>query len=85
MSVRPAGISSATGNFTGRSAVAEATSSAMIIGCLPPSVVLLIMVWTPTYMTPMFTDHRGWLMLGASAIWMAAGIFVMVRMINFKF
>ena len=63
----------------------EATSSAFIIGCLPPAVILLIMVWTPSYMSPMFTDHRGWLMLGGSAIWMGLGIFVMVRMINFKF
>ncbi|MGH6955275.1 MAG: type II secretion system F family protein [Caulobacteraceae bacterium] len=64
---------------------AEATSSAMIIGALPPGVVLLIMLWTPAYMAPMFTDHRGWLMLGGSAIWMGLGIFVMARMINFKF
>jgi tight adherence protein B len=64
---------------------AEATSSAAIIGCLPPGVVILISVWTPSYMMPMFIDHRGWLMLGASAIWMAIGVFVMVRMINFKF
>jgi tight adherence protein B len=63
----------------------EATSSAMIIGCLPPGVILLIMLWTPSYMSPMFTDHRGWLMLGGSAIWMGMGIFVMARMINFKF
>jgi len=63
----------------------EATSSAFIIGCLPPGVILLIMVWTPSYMAPMFTDHRGWLMLGGSAIWMGLGIFVMARMINFKF
>jgi tight adherence protein B len=63
----------------------EATSSAFIIGCLPPGVILLIMVWTPSYMAPMFSDHRGWLMLGGSAIWMGLGIFVMARMINFKF
>jgi tight adherence protein B len=63
----------------------EATSSAFIIGCLPPGVILLIMLWTPSYMSPMFTDHRGWLMLGGSAIWMGLGIFVMARMINFKF
>ena len=63
----------------------EATSSAFIIGCLPPGVILLIMLWTPSYMSPMFSDHRGWLMLGGSAIWMGLGIFVMARMINFKF
>jgi tight adherence protein B len=64
---------------------AEATSSAMIIGALPPGVVTLISVTTPSYMAPMLTDHRGWLMLGGSAIWMSLGIFVMARMINFKF
>jgi len=64
---------------------AEATSSAMIIGALPPGVVTLISVTTPSYMAPMISDHRGWLMLGGSAIWMSIGIFVMARMINFKF
>jgi len=63
----------------------EATASAMIIGALPPGVILLIMVTTPTYMAPMFSDHRGWLMMGGSAIWMGIGVFVMARMINFKF
>lgn len=63
----------------------EATTSAGIIGSLPPGVVLLIWLTTPNYMAPMFSDHRGWLMLGGSAFWMALGIFVMSRMINFKF
>jgi|SRR5579872_2337979 len=63
----------------------EATASAMIIGALPPGVIILIMVTTPSYMAPMFSDHRGWLMLGGSALWMGIGIFVMKRMINFKF
>jgi Flp pilus assembly protein TadB len=33
----------------------------------------------------MFTDHRGWLMLGGSGLLMGMGIWVMARMINFKF
>ena len=63
----------------------EATASASIIGSLPPGVIVLIMVTTPSYMMPMFTDHRGWLMLGGSGILMGFGIWVMMRMINFKF
>jgi tight adherence protein B len=63
----------------------EATASAGIIGSLPPGVVTLICVTTPSYMAPMFSDHRGWLMLGGSAMWMGLGVFVMARMINFKF
>jgi tight adherence protein B len=63
----------------------EATASAMIIGCLPPGVVGMISITSPAYMATMWTDHRGNLMLMGGALWMATGIFVMHRMINFKF
>mgnify|MGYP002778878286 CR=1 FL=1 len=62
----------------------EATASAMIIGALPPGVMIMVSVTTPSYMVPMFTDPRGNLMLLGGAIWMSMGIFVMKRMINFK-
>ena len=42
-------------------------------------------VTTPQYMMLMFTDVRGQIMLLGSALWMAAGIFTMKKMINFKF
>jgi tight adherence protein B len=64
---------------------AEAVASAVIIGSLPPAVVALISVTAPTYMAPMFTDPRGHLMLLAGGFWMSIGIFVMRKMINFKF
>jgi tight adherence protein B len=64
---------------------AEAVASAFIIGSLPPGVVALISITAPTYMAPMFSDHRGHLMLLIAAVWMAIGIFVMRKMINFKF
>ncbi|HTX48779.1 MAG TPA: type II secretion system F family protein [Caulobacteraceae bacterium] len=63
----------------------EATASAGIIGSLPPGVATLIWLTTPTYMAPLINDHRGWLLLGASALLMGMGVFVMTRMINFKF
>jgi tight adherence protein B len=63
----------------------EALASAWIIGCLPPSVVILIMVTAPTYMTKMFTDPRGNIMLMGAAIWMCVGVLTMKKMINFKF
>lgn len=64
---------------------AEAVASAAIIGSLPPGVVALISVTSPSYMQPMFTDPRGHLMLLVGGVWMSLGIFVMRRMINFKF
>jgi tight adherence protein B len=63
----------------------EATASAMIIGCLPPGVITLITVASPSYMAVMFNDPRGHMMLLGGGIWMGLGIFVMRRMINFKY
>jgi tight adherence protein B len=63
----------------------EAVASAFIIGSLPPGVMGLVYMSTPGYMTPMFTDPRGHLMLLGAAVWMGTGIFVMKKMINFKF
>jgi tight adherence protein B len=62
----------------------EAVASAFIIGSLPPGVVTLITLTSPSYMAPMFADPRGHIMLMAGGFWMAIGIFVMRKMINFK-
>ena len=64
---------------------AEAVASAFIIGSLPPGVVVMISVTAPTYMAPMFSDQRGHFMLMIAGFWMSVGIFVMRKMINFKF
>jgi tight adherence protein B len=63
----------------------EATTSAFIIGSLPLAVMLLVIATTPSYMMVMLTDSRGKLMLLAGAIIEVVGIFVMRRMINFKY
>ena len=62
----------------------EATASAMIIGVLPPGVILLISLTTPAYLSILFYEPKGQLLLAGGAGWMALGIFVMNRMINFK-
>lgn len=63
----------------------EAVASAFIIGSLPPAVMMLIMVMSPSYMQPLFQDPRGHVMLMGGGFWMAMGIFVMRKMINFRF
>lgn len=62
----------------------EAVASAGIIGSLPPAVIILISLMSPSYIIPLFTDQRGQLMLMGGGFWMATGVFVMRRMINFK-
>lgn len=63
----------------------EAKASAGIIGSLPPLVMLMVYVMTPEYISLLWTHPTGRLMLAGCLLWMAAGIFVMKKMINFDF
>ncbi len=63
----------------------EATASAGIIGSLPPAVMILVSITTPAYMAKLFTEPRGQFMLLIAVMMMSLGVFVMKRMISFKF
>ncbi|MDQ8027080.1 MAG: type II secretion system F family protein [Brevundimonas sp.] len=63
----------------------EATASAGIIGSLPPAVMILVSITTPAYMARLFTDPRGQFMLLVAVVMMSFGVFVMKKMISFKF
>ena len=63
----------------------EAVASAFIIGSLPPGIVILMKIMSPDYLNPLFEDPRGHGLLLFAAIWMSSGVFVMRKMINFKF
>jgi tight adherence protein B len=63
----------------------EAKASGAIIGALPIVVMLLVYVTSPTYISLLFTDKLGNLLLLGSAIWMSLGVLVMRKMINFDF
>ena len=64
---------------------AEAKASAMIIGSLPPCVMLLVYLTSTDYIMLLFTNKLGNVMLIGSAIWMFLGILVMRKMINFDY
>ena len=61
----------------------EAKASAMIIGSLPFFVMGMISLINPEYMALLFTETLGQFMLAAGVTWMAIGIIVMSKMINF--
>jgi len=63
----------------------EAKASAGIIGALPPTVMLIVYLTSPDYITLLWTDKLGQMMLLGCAIWMTIGILVMKKMINFDF
>jgi tight adherence protein B len=62
----------------------EAVASAVIIGSLPPGVLLILTLIAPDYTRILLTDPRGKVMLMIGLAWMSMGVFSMRRMINFK-
>jgi tight adherence protein B len=63
----------------------EAKASASIIGALPICVMTMVYITSPVYISLLFTEPMGNLMLAASAVWMFMGVMVMKKMINFDF
>jgi tight adherence protein B len=63
----------------------EAKASGAIIAALPFVVMGLVYLTSPEYITLLFTQKLGNLLLAASAVWMSLGVFVMRKMINFDF
>lgn len=64
---------------------AEAKTSALIIGALPPCVMLIVFFTSPDYIALLWNEKLGNMMLIASGIWMILGVLVMRKMINFDY
>lgn len=64
---------------------AEAKASAGIIGSLPIAVGALVYFTRPGYISILFEHPVGHLILLGCAVMMSMGIFIMHRMVNFKF
>ena len=63
---------------------AEARAGAVIVGLLPFVVTGAILVVSPAYMMPLFTDPRGVVMLVIGGCMMAMGLFIMKRLATFE-
>ena len=64
---------------------AEARTSAIILGALPPFIIVAIFFTSPDYILILWHNKLGNLMLIFSAIWMVIGILVMRKIINFDY
>ena len=64
---------------------AEAKASGGIIGSLPIVVGGILYFTSPDYVGLLFTTLTGNIVLGACALWMATGVFVMRQMVRFDF
>jgi tight adherence protein B len=62
----------------------EARASAMIIGSLPFIMAGVITFINPGYMNTLFSDPRGWVMIGIGLTSLLIGLGVMSKMIRFE-
>lgn len=62
----------------------EARASAMIIGSLPFIMCALISFVNPRYMSALFVDPRGWIMIAVGLTSLLIGIFIMAKMVRFE-
>jgi tight adherence protein B len=62
----------------------EARASAMIIGSLPFVMAGVISFVNPNYMNTLFTDPRGWVMIGIGLTSLLIGLGIMSKMIKFE-
>jgi tight adherence protein B len=61
----------------------EAKASAAIIGALPFAVMTMVYITSPNYISLLWTEPLGRVMLACSVVWMSMGVMVMKKMINF--
>jgi tight adherence protein B len=61
---------------------AEGKLSAIVLGGLPPSFLMYLLLVNGDYVMPMFTDPRGWVILGGGATLLSVGTFWMSRMVK---
>jgi tight adherence protein B len=90
-------LSEALGNLSGvlrdrkrmqakiRALSAEAKASAGVLACLPFAVTILLYIVAPAYVSLLWQKQYGQFMMLCAAGLMSIGVFVMRKMINFKF
>ena len=67
-----------------RAMSSESKASAYIVGSLPFIVFGMIMWINPDYMAGFFTDDRLIVAGLGAGVWMAIGVFIMAKMVNFE-
>lgn len=61
---------------------AEGKLSAIVLGLLPPLFMLYLTLTNWTYVSPLFTDIRGLVMLAGGTLWLGVGVFWMSRLVK---
>ena len=62
----------------------EARASAGVLGSLPFAIAALMFYTNPGYITPLFTDPRGWIMLAGGGLMLTIGVSIMAKLVSFE-
>ena len=61
---------------------AEGKLSAIILACLPPGFLIILSFTNPSYISPLFNNTLGVIMLVGASLWLCLGVFWMSRMVK---
>lgn len=64
---------------------AEGKFSAYILMAMPFAIIAMLMVISPGYMDVMFTEVLGWILIGASVVFMTIGALWLRKIVDLKF
>ncbi|WP_375153941.1 type II secretion system F family protein [Pseudarthrobacter phenanthrenivorans] len=64
---------------------AEGKFSAYILMAMPVAIIAMLMVISPGYMDVMFTEVLGWILIGASVVFMTIGALWLRKIVDLKF
>ena len=67
-----------------RAMASETRATTAILGGLPVVVMLVLMLTSPAYLTPLFTDIRGFFFDGVALAMLGSGILIMNKMAKFE-
>jgi tight adherence protein B len=67
-----------------RAMASETRATTMILGGLPIAVILLLMVISPAYLTPLYHDIRGYVLDGLALAMLVTGVAIMNKMAHFE-
>ncbi|HEV2303556.1 MAG TPA: type II secretion system F family protein [Stellaceae bacterium] len=67
-----------------RAMASETRATTAILGGLPVVVIVLLMMTSPNYLAPMYTDIRGIFLDAVALAMLGTGVFIMTRMAHFE-
>jgi tight adherence protein B len=66
----------------GRALASEARTTALILGCLPLLAAVALYLLNPSYVSILFTDPSGQMILACAAVMLSIGAFIMRAIIE---